>query len=234
MQVISDSFFQVTYFWRIQKSFWPAVRCLLTITTIDFSPRAERRCVSSDWELARSWRSCALDFEAWSTFLLYTSKHSCSNWRSILSLTSSLSPTSSHICCNQSSIIYSPFPHSQKENDHIQELPCTHRERGLDSIPTWNFWAHLLFSIRINAVSNPSSHQGMNLTIEGVIASVFTTWYSRTLCCSDMASQSHSDGELHWGLINIYAMGVKFQQSTLKLIHSQTHGWPPSYPSTPR
>lgn len=136
---------------------------------------------------------------------------------------------------SKSSIIYSTFPHSQKENNHIQGQLRTHREhteRGLDSIPTRNFWAHLLFSLRINAVSNPSSRQGMNITIEGVIASVFTTWFSRTLCCSDMASQSHSAGELHWGLITIHAIGVKFQHSGLST--PKHMGGPPSYPTTPR
>ena len=48
---------------------------------------------------AMTWWRRALERLACSTFLLCTSKHSCSNCSSITSFSLSLSPTSSQVCC---------------------------------------------------------------------------------------------------------------------------------------
>lgn len=63
------------------------------------SPIAEQIAASSASESAIAWRSCALHRLARSTFLLYTSRHSCSSSSNILSLSVSVSPTSFQIIC---------------------------------------------------------------------------------------------------------------------------------------
>lgn len=84
----------------------------LTIPTKLFSPRADARVESSSLASDKAWSSCALDFAACSTFLLYTSRHSCSICRSSLSRSSSLSPTSSQISYGKSWISLSRYAHT--------------------------------------------------------------------------------------------------------------------------